>query len=108
MGDCTMFGSPYGFNRNGTYQHYWTQDAGSGATEYCDVGAETVATPDPMNPMTPETTIQDATQNANIVQGEGDVTLASTTVAPTTDTQATPTPTTSALVTDCPKARTPS
>ncbi|KAE8968058.1 hypothetical protein PR002_g27872, partial [Phytophthora rubi] len=52
MGDYTMFGSAYAFNKDGTYQHYWTQDFGSGDAEQCDGAApttkqETVVTPAP-------------------------------------------------------------
>uniref|UniRef100_M4BTI6 SCP domain-containing protein n=1 Tax=Hyaloperonospora arabidopsidis (strain Emoy2) TaxID=559515 RepID=M4BTI6_HYAAE len=36
MGDYTMFGSGYAFNRNGQYQQYWTQNFGSGEAEACD------------------------------------------------------------------------
>ncbi|KAI9907649.1 hypothetical protein PsorP6_003175 [Peronosclerospora sorghi] len=36
MGDYTMFGSAYAFNKHGEYQHYWTQEFGSSETEQCD------------------------------------------------------------------------
>ncbi|KAE8894657.1 hypothetical protein PF005_g30437 [Phytophthora fragariae] len=108
MGDYTMFGSAYAFNKDCTYQHYWTQDFGSGDAEQCD-GApttkqETVVTPAPTTaapateaPATPapttgdevqgeaETTLQEATQN--VEQVEAPVTPAPTTVAPAADCQ---------------------
>ncbi|KAI9906253.1 hypothetical protein PsorP6_003183 [Peronosclerospora sorghi] len=39
MGDYTMFGSAYAFNKNTVHQHYWTQDFGSSETEQCDGSA---------------------------------------------------------------------
>ncbi|KAI9906254.1 hypothetical protein PsorP6_003184 [Peronosclerospora sorghi] len=51
MGDYTMFGSAYAFNKNGEYQHYWTQDFGTSETEQCD---ESV----PSDPTTSEHTSQ--------------------------------------------------
>ncbi|KAL3665510.1 hypothetical protein V7S43_009545 [Phytophthora oleae] len=90
MGDYTMFGSAYAFNKEGTYQHYWTQDFGSGDAEQCD-GATSSGS----------TTVQDATQNVDQVQGEAETeapTPAPTTVtdAPATEAPVTPAPTTSA------------
>ncbi|POM65467.1 hypothetical protein PHPALM_18811 [Phytophthora palmivora] len=102
MGDYTMFGSAYAFNRDGTYQHYWTQDFGSGDAEQCDGASDkgAVVTPAPTTvaPSTeaPETTIQDATQNVDLVQEEADVTPAPTTVTPATEAPVTPAPTTPA------------
>ncbi|KAE9021518.1 hypothetical protein PR002_g12222, partial [Phytophthora rubi] len=95
MGDYTMFGSAYAFNKDGTYQHYWTQDFGSGDAEQCD-GApttkqETVVTPAPTTatpateaPATPAPTSGDEVQQAPVtpapttgdeVQGEAETTL---------------------------------
>ncbi|KAL4129981.1 hypothetical protein PRIC2_005987 [Phytophthora ramorum] len=36
LGDYTMFGPAYAYNADSTYQHYWTQDFGSGSTEACE------------------------------------------------------------------------
>ncbi|KAK1944144.1 Uncharacterized protein P3T76_004056 [Phytophthora citrophthora] len=103
MGDYTMFGSAYAFNKAGTYQHYWTQDFGSGDAEQCD-GATTSGS----------TTIQDATQNVDQVQGEAETeapTPAPTTVtvteAPATEAPATEAPATEAPVTPAPTTSTP-
>ncbi|KAG1704591.1 hypothetical protein DVH05_028543 [Phytophthora capsici] len=101
MGDYTMFGSAYAFNKEGTYQHYWTQDFGSGDAEQCD-GATTSAS----------TTTEDATQNVDQVQGEAETeapTPAPTTVteAPVTDAPATEAPATEAPVTPAPTTSTP-
>ncbi|KAF4031213.1 Cysteine-rich secretory protein family [Phytophthora infestans] len=94
MGEYTMFAPGYAFNKEGTYQHYWTQDFGTGETEQCD-GATTSGS----------TTLQDATQDVDMVQGEAEteaptpaptsVTDASVTDAPATEAPVTPTPTTS-------------
>ncbi|KAF4028786.1 Cysteine-rich secretory protein family [Phytophthora infestans] len=75
MGEYTMFAP------EGTYQHYWTQDFGTGETEQCD-GATTSGS----------TTLQDATQDVDMVQGEAE------TEAPTPA----PTSVTDAPVTDAP------
>ncbi|KUF79289.1 hypothetical protein AM587_10011430 [Phytophthora nicotianae] len=40
LGDYTMFGCAYAHNAGTTYQHYWTQDFGTGDAEECD-GEET-------------------------------------------------------------------
>ncbi|ETL45736.1 hypothetical protein L916_04234, partial [Phytophthora nicotianae] len=116
MGDYTMFAPGYAFNKEGTYQHYWTQDFGTGETEQCD-GATTSGS----------TTVQDATQNVDVVQGEAETeapTPAPTTVtdapateapvapateAPITETEApvTPAPVTPAPVTPAPTTPTP-
>ncbi|KAE9280213.1 hypothetical protein PR003_g28021 [Phytophthora rubi] len=98
MGDYTMFGSAYAFNKDGTYQHYWTQDFGSGDAEQCDGAApttkqETVVTPAPTTaapateaPATPAPTTGDE------VQGEAETTLQEepATPAPTTPTVESP------------------
>ncbi|CAH0482432.1 unnamed protein product [Peronospora belbahrii] len=72
MGDYTMFGSAYAFNKDGTYQHYWTQNFGSGDAEECDGSPTSSLTPSP----------QHATKNVDQVQGEAEAvaTPASTTV----------------------------
>ncbi|GMF50887.1 unnamed protein product [Phytophthora fragariaefolia] len=92
MGDYTMFGSAYAFNKEGTYQHYWTQDFGSGDAEQCDgaaapapTPAATTPAPAPVPAATPAAT--DAIQNEDQVQGEADVpTQEAATPAPTTPT----------------------
>ncbi|KAH7463897.1 hypothetical protein PRIC2_005993 [Phytophthora ramorum] len=110
MGDYTMFGSAYAFNKEGTYQHYWTQDFGSGDAEECE-GATSSGS----------TTVQDATQNVDQVQGEADTTQTATeapatpspttvteapvTDAPATEAPVTPAPTTATPVTDSPKGK---
>ncbi|GMF32560.1 unnamed protein product [Phytophthora lilii] len=119
MGDYTMFGSAYAFNKDGTYQHYWTQDFGTGDAEQCDGSTSSGST-----------TVQDATQNVDQVQGEADTTVqqspateaptaaptteapateaptpAPTTEAPATEAPVTPAPTTSAPTTDSPKGK---
>ncbi|ETI52461.1 hypothetical protein, variant [Phytophthora nicotianae P1569] len=38
LGDYTMFGCAYAHNAGTTYQHYWTQDFGTGDAEECDGG----------------------------------------------------------------------
>ncbi|KAG6947504.1 hypothetical protein JG688_00015513 [Phytophthora aleatoria] len=38
LGDYTMFGCAYAHNTDTTYQHYWTQDFGTGDAEECDGG----------------------------------------------------------------------
>ncbi|ETN12621.1 hypothetical protein PPTG_08719 [Phytophthora nicotianae INRA-310] len=88
MGDYTMFAPGYAFNKEGTYQHYWTQDFGTGETEQCD-GATTSGS----------TTVQDATQNVDVVQGEAET--EAPTPAPTTVTDA---PATEAPVAPAPEA----
>ncbi|KAF4027881.1 Cysteine-rich secretory protein family [Phytophthora infestans] len=94
MGEYTMFAPGYAFNKEGTYQHYWTQDFGTGETEQCD-GATTSGS----------TTLQNATQDVDMVQGEAEteaptpapttVTDAPVTGAPATEAPVTPAPTTS-------------
>ncbi|KAF4141437.1 Cysteine-rich secretory protein family [Phytophthora infestans] len=94
MGEYTMFAPGYAFNKEGTYQHYWTQDFGTGETEQCD-GVTTSGS----------TTLQDATQDVDMVQGEAEteaptpaptsVTDAPVTDAPATEAPVTPAPTTS-------------
>ncbi|KAG7376197.1 hypothetical protein PHYPSEUDO_014074 [Phytophthora pseudosyringae] len=101
MGDYTMFSPAYAFNKEGTYQHYWTQDFGSGDAEACDGSASSGST-----------TVQDATQNVDQVQGEAETeapTPAPTTVteAPATEAPATAAPTTEAPVTPAPTTSTP-
>ncbi|KAG3017362.1 hypothetical protein PC121_g25045, partial [Phytophthora cactorum] len=102
MGEAyTMFAPGYAFNKEGTYQHYWTQDFGAGDAEQCD-GATTSGS----------TTVQDATQNVDVVQGEAETeapTPAPTTVteAPVTDAPATDAPATEAPVTPAPTTSTP-
>ncbi|GMF19591.1 unnamed protein product [Phytophthora fragariaefolia] len=100
MGDYTMFGSAYAFNKEGTYQHYWTQDFGSGDAEECDgaaapapTPAATTSAPAPESTPAPTTTLQEATQNVDQVQGEADT--------PDQETPSTPAPTTSAPASDC-------
>ncbi|GMF12645.1 unnamed protein product [Phytophthora lilii] len=39
LGDYTMFGTAYAYNADSTYQHYWTQDFGTGDTEECEGGS---------------------------------------------------------------------
>ncbi|KAG3114132.1 hypothetical protein PI126_g24730, partial [Phytophthora idaei] len=91
MGEAyTMFAPGYAFNKEGTYQHYWTQDFGAGDAEQCD-GATTSGS----------TTVQDATQNVDVVQGEAE------TEAPATDAPATDAPATEAPVTPAPPTSTP-
>ncbi|POM77471.1 SCP-like extracellular protein [Phytophthora palmivora] len=36
LGDYKMFGTAYAYNADTTYQHYWTQDFGTGDDESCD------------------------------------------------------------------------
>ncbi|GMF50889.1 unnamed protein product [Phytophthora fragariaefolia] len=36
LGDYTMFGTAYAYNADSTYQHYWTQDFGTGDGEKCE------------------------------------------------------------------------
>ncbi|EEY56883.1 SCP-like extracellular protein [Phytophthora infestans T30-4] len=38
LGDYTMLGCAYAHHADTTYQHYWTQDFGSGEAEACDGG----------------------------------------------------------------------
>ncbi|KAG2803592.1 hypothetical protein PC116_g3259, partial [Phytophthora cactorum] len=78
-----------------------TQDFGAGDAEQCD-GATTSGS----------TTVQDATQNVDVVQGEAETeapTPAPTTVteAPVTDAPATDAPATEAPVTPAPTTSTP-
>jgi uncharacterized protein YkwD len=80
--DYTMFGSAYAFNKDGTYQHYWTQDFGTGDAEQCDGGSSTGST-----------TQQSAAQNEDEVQGEAE-TESPATVAPATESPATESPAT--------------
>ncbi|EGZ19764.1 hypothetical protein PHYSODRAFT_493104 [Phytophthora sojae] len=99
MGDYTMFGSAYAFNKDGTYQHYWTQDFGSGDAEECDSATptkqETVVTPAPTTeaptsaPTTPEQQEIPSTPapTTGEEQVESPVTPAPTTVAPAADCQ---------------------
>ncbi|KUF88237.1 Cyclic AMP-dependent transcription factor ATF-1 [Phytophthora nicotianae] len=92
MGDYTMFAPGYAFNKEGTYQHYWTQDFGTGETEQCD-GATTSGS----------TTVQDATQNVDVVQGEAETeapTPAPTTVTDAPATEAPIAPATEAPITE--------
>ncbi|ETI52457.1 hypothetical protein PPTG_08720 [Phytophthora nicotianae INRA-310] len=92
MGDYTMFAPGYAFNKEGTYQHYWTQDFGTGETEQCD-GATTSGS----------TTVQDATQNVDVVQGEAETeapTPAPTTVTDAPATEAPVAPATEAPITE--------
>jgi uncharacterized protein YkwD len=39
LGDYTMLGCAYAYNADTTYQHYWTQDFGTGDAEGCDGGS---------------------------------------------------------------------
>ncbi|KAG7381471.1 hypothetical protein PHYPSEUDO_006011 [Phytophthora pseudosyringae] len=39
LGDYTMFGTAYAYSADSTFQHYWTQDFGTGDAEECDGGA---------------------------------------------------------------------
>ncbi|EGZ19768.1 hypothetical protein PHYSODRAFT_327955 [Phytophthora sojae] len=106
MGDYTMFGSAYAFNKDGTYQHYWTQDFGSGDAEQCDgapVAQKTPVTPAPTTeaptpapttpvqqeiPATPAPTTGEEVQGeAEIPQQQEVVTPAPTTVTPAADCQ---------------------
>ncbi|GMF12647.1 unnamed protein product [Phytophthora lilii] len=102
MGDYTMFGSAYAFNKDGTYQHYWTQDFGTGDAEQCDGSTSSGST-----------TVQDATQNVDQVQGEADTTVQQSpateapTAAPTTEAPATEAPATEAPVTPAPTTSSP-
>jgi hypothetical protein len=53
LGDYTMLGCAYAYNADTTYQHYWTQDFGTGDAEGCDGGS--VAT---------ESTVADLVENS--------------------------------------------
>ncbi|EEY56876.1 uncharacterized protein PITG_10403 [Phytophthora infestans T30-4] len=98
MGEYTMFAPGYAFNKEGTYQHYWTQDFGTGETEQCD-GVTTSGS----------TTLQDATQDVDMVQGEAET--EAPTPAPTsvtvTDVPATEAPVADTPVTDAPATEAP-
>ncbi|KAG6614530.1 SCP-like extracellular protein [Phytophthora cinnamomi] len=113
MGDYTMFGSAYAFNKAGTYQHYWTQDFGSGDAEECDSATpaqKTPVTPAPttMAPATEAPTPAPTTADETQQQQEAPVTPAPTTgeevqgESETPQQQETPvTPAPSAPATDC-------
>ncbi|KAE9021520.1 hypothetical protein PR002_g12224 [Phytophthora rubi] len=122
MGDYTMFGSAYAFNKDGTYQHYWTQDFGSGDAEQCDSATttkqETVVTPAPTTatpateaPATPAPTSGDEVQQALVtpapttgdeVQGEAETTLQDATQnVEQVEAPVTPAPTTVTPAADC-------
>ncbi|EGZ19763.1 hypothetical protein PHYSODRAFT_493645 [Phytophthora sojae] len=116
MGDYTMFGSAYAFNKDGTYQHYWTQDFGSGDAEQCDSATptkqETVVTPAPTTvapateaPTTPEQQEIPSTPaptTGEEVQGEAETTLEDATQnVEQVESPVTPAPTTVAPAADC-------
>ncbi|CAH0482434.1 unnamed protein product [Peronospora belbahrii] len=89
MGDYTMFGSAYAFNKDGTYQHYWTQNFGSGDAEECDGSPTSSLTPSP----------QYTTKNVDQMQSEAETveTPATATVTETAVTPATATVTETAV-----------
>ncbi|KAE8894491.1 hypothetical protein PF010_g29656 [Phytophthora fragariae] len=44
LGDYTMLGCAYAYNADTTYQHYWTQDFGTGDAEECESGGPDTTT----------------------------------------------------------------
>ncbi|OWZ24371.1 SCP-like extracellular protein [Phytophthora megakarya] len=83
LGDYKMFGTAYAYNADTTYQHYWTQDFGTGDNESCESSSNGSTSSE-----STDQTQQDITQNDEVA-GEAATTAMTTT--PTIATIATPT-----------------
>ncbi|GMF12231.1 unnamed protein product [Phytophthora lilii] len=100
LGDYKMFGTAYAFNAYSTYQHYWTQDFGTGDDESCEGSSSGSTTSSTSSAATQQ---QAATQEDEVA-GEASTTVATTT--PSTMTPATTTPVTTAPTTAAPASTT--
>ncbi|KAL3674245.1 hypothetical protein V7S43_000203 [Phytophthora oleae] len=105
LGDYKMFGTAYAYNADTTYQHYWTQDFGTGDDESCESSSSGSATSPATGSESTDQT-QDTTADGEVA---GEAATTSETSTPSTTapaaTSATPTATTKAPTTSGCKAR---
>ncbi|KAG3128850.1 hypothetical protein PI126_g21209 [Phytophthora idaei] len=88
LGDYTMFGCAYAHNTDTTYQHYWTQDFGTGDAEECDggnVASEVQGTAVEETPVETDTTSVDEPVTIKSLTTEDSYSHVQETDAPCTD-----------------------
>ncbi|GMF37063.1 unnamed protein product [Phytophthora fragariaefolia] len=104
LGDYKMFGTAYAYSADTTYQHYWTQDFGTGDDESCESSsssgstAASTATSDSAD----QTQQQDATQD----EVAGEASTESTTTSPIVEETSTPSTTAPTATTSTPLSTT--
>ncbi|KAJ8566384.1 hypothetical protein ON010_g6742 [Phytophthora cinnamomi] len=104
LGDYKMFGTAYAYSAGTTYQHYWTQDFGTGDDESCESSSSgSNATSTTSSASTDQTQQQDATQKDNVA---GEASTESTTTSPIIQETSTPATTAPASTTAAPIATT--
>jgi uncharacterized protein YkwD len=87
LGDYKMFGTAYAYSADTTYQHYWTQDFGTGDDESCESSSSSSSSgSSATSDSTDQTQQQDATQSDDEVAGEAATTSDTTSPTATTST----------------------
>ncbi|KAE8899683.1 hypothetical protein PF005_g3770 [Phytophthora fragariae] len=103
LGDYKMFGTAYAYNADSTYQHYWTQDFGTGDDETCESSSSGSTTTTTNSASTDQTQQQDTTQQDEVA---GEASTESTTTSPIIQETSTPTTATPTATTATPTATT--